>query len=281
MKQFYALFVSQLLLSTFVFAQKPFSINVEPKEIVKQVPTEYSGLTCAPASILNCLHFGSSSFRSVYDRLPGKLASEKLSFVISRYGSGDSVVMPGYKMYTANYGMYDEDILAMFNALLADYNTSQVNGIFAGRLGVETSFAYLRRIHKYLAQSLSNEVPVVAGLEAYAANEHKDSVGLRWMGLHGHTIVITSAPRALTSSQQGFTFEFVDSSKGAMGEGYIYTEDIREFQVIHRSGSHVQAVGGSPSLLVVIPLLGLGRERQAWNVRTIIVLDYLIGQFPK
>jgi len=276
-KQKTALVFALFVLPGYASAQQDVSIRIDPSKIIKQTEDLRH---CTPASILNCLQFSSKSFRSVYDRLPGKMAREKLSLVIGKYGSRDSVVKPGYKRNTED-GMYDEDALAFFNELLADYKAPQLNGISPSRLSGETSFDFLRRVHKYLAQSLSKEVPVVAGVETYAAHEYKDDARLKWMGAYSHSILITGVPRELTSYEKGFTFESVDSLNGTAEQGYVYTEDIREFQAIRRSGPHYEWVGGSPFLLIVLPSLGLATERQAWNVRTIMTLSYLIGQFPK
>lgn len=277
MKRYLPLFLIQLLLNAFVFAQKPFSVNVEPERIIRQTEDLRH---CTPATILNCLQFSKKSFRSVYDRIPGKMAREKVSFVISKYGSRDSIIKPGYKRLE-DQGMHDEDALSFFNELLADYKAPQLNGISAYRLSSETSFDFLRRVHKCLSQSLSKEVPVVASVETYIAHEYKDIAALKWRGGYSHSILITSVPKELRSYEKGFTFEFVDSLKGTVEQGYVYTEDTREFQAVKRSGSNFEWLGGSPFLVVILPSLGLGAEQQALNMRTIMTLSYLIGQFSK
>jgi hypothetical protein len=277
LKQKIALAFALFVLPGYAAAEQEVSVHIDPSKIIRQTEDLPH---CTIASILNCLQFSSKSFQSVYDRLPGKMDREKLSFVIGKYRSRDSVVKPGHKRLE-DQGMYSEDALAFFNELLADYEAPQLNGISASRLSGEISFDFLRRVHKYLAQSLSNEVPVVAGVESYAAHDYKDDVGLKWIGAYSHSILITSVPRTLKSYEKGFTFEFVDSPNGTIEQGYVYSEDIREFQAIRRSGPRYEWVGGSPFLLTVLPSLGLATERQASNARTIMTLSDLIGQFPK
>jgi hypothetical protein len=267
-----------LLLTTVALAQGP-SIKIEPGKIVKQ--TKDLRFTCGPASILNCLAFGRRSFQSIYGRIPGHLASEKLSYVISKYGSEDSIVKPGNRRFAEDVGMYNEDILATVNALLSDYDARPLDGICADRLSGETSFDYLRRVHQHLSQSLSKKVPVVASVESYAAYEYKDYPGLKWRGGFSHTILITGVPRGLAQYEKGFTFEFVDSLNGTIEQGYVYTEEAREFQAVRRNGANFEWISGSPFLLVILPSLSLGTEGEAWNVRTIMTLSYLIGAFKK
>jgi hypothetical protein len=230
---------------------------------------------------LNSLAFGSRSFQSVYDHIPGTLASEKLSFVVNKYGSRDSIVKPGNKSYIADVGMYSEDILATFNALLSDYKAPQLKGMYAERLSGETSFAYLRRVHQHLSQSLSKKTPIVASVESYAAYEYKDYPSLKWKGGYSHNILITSVPRELAAYEKGFTFTFVDSLQGTIEQGYVYAEDTREFQAVRRNGPDFEWMSGSPLLLVVLPSLSLGTEREAWNIRTIMTLSYIIGRFSE
>jgi hypothetical protein len=264
-----------LFLDTAVCGQDP-TVNVNPKRIAKQTEELPS---CGFASILNCLAFGSSAFQSVYDRIPGTPAGEKLSFLVNRYGSRDSVVKPGKRNYIAGVGMHSEDILATFNALLSDYEAPPLKGMSADRLGGETSFAYLRRIHQYLSESLLRKIPVVATVESYAAYEYKDNPSLKWKGAYSHSIVITSIPRALAPYEKGFAFRFVDSLHGAIEQGYVYTEDAREFQAVRRTGSGFEWISGSPFLLVILPSLGLATELEPSNNRTIMTLSYIIGRY--
>ncbi len=272
-----SLLLIPLLLGTVVSAQQ-HTVNVNPKRIVKQTKELPS---CSFASILNSLAFGSRSFQSVYDHIPGTLASEKLSFVVNKYGSRDSIVKPGNKSYIADVGMYSEDILATFNALLSDYKAPQLKGMYAERLSGETSFAYLRRVHQHLSQSLSKKTPIVASVESYAAYEYKDYPSLKWKGGYSHNILITSVPRELAAYEKGFTFTFVDSLQGTIEQGYVYAEDTREFQAVRRNGPDFEWMSGSPLLLVVLPSLSLGTEREAWNIRTIMTLSYIIGRFSE
>jgi hypothetical protein len=267
-----------LLLQNVVCAQE-FSVSVEPQRIVKQ--TEDLRFTCALASILNCFAFGSEPFRAIYERIPGTLTHEKLSFVVSKYGSMDSVVKPGKKAYVADEGMYDEDVLRVFDALLSDYKGPQVNGLSAERLNGETSFDYLRRIHQNLSDSLAKGIPVVASVDSYVAHEYKDIPALKWKGGYSHTMLITGVSRNLAEYAKGFRFTFVDSLKGTIEEGYIYAEDAREFQAVRRKGKDFEWLSGSPFLLTVLPSLSLATEREPSNSRTIMTLGYIIGRFAE
>lgn len=270
-------FVILLSLEHIVFAQER-AVEVEPIKIVKQTPSLSS---CVFASILNALVFGSQSLQSVYGRIPGRAASDKFSTLVKHYGARDSIVKPASKNYVEGVGMYDEDILATFNALLSDYKAPKLNGISAERLRGETSFSYLRRIHRELAGSLSKKIPVIASVEAYAGHEYKEYPDLKWKGGYSHTILITSVPSVLESYQKGFAFTFVDSLQGAIEQGYVYTEDAREFQAGRQKNSNFEWMSGSPFLLLVLPSLGLATEREESTVRTVITLSYIIGRFSE
>lgn len=231
--------------------------------------------------MLNCLAFGNNSFQSLYERIPGSLADEKFSFVVNKYGAQPSIVNPNTKALIQGVGMHDEDILATFNALLSDHKSPRVDGCYADRLANEPSFEYLRRIHRLLSESLSKRIPVIASVESYAAHEYEDLANLHWKGSYSHAILITSVPRDLKPFQKGFTFTFVDSLRGTIEQGYVYIEDIREFQAGRRRGSDFHWANGSPFLLVILPSLGLATEQEPQNHRTIITLSYLIGRFSQ
>lgn len=275
MRRHLFLFLTPLLIAAAVSAKEP-TVRVNPQRIVKQTEELPS---CVFASILNCLGSGSRSLQSVYDHIPGTLGSEKFSFLVRKYGSRDSIVKPGNKNYIAGVGMHDGDILATFNAVLSDYKAPHLKGISAERLGGESSFVYLRRVHQQLSDSLAKKIPVVASVESYVAHEYKDIPGLKWRGGYSHTIVITSIPVQLEPYAKGFAFTFVDSLQGTIEQGYVYTEDAREFQAVRRSGSHFEWISGSPFLLVVLPSLSLAAEREGSGIRTIVTLSYLIGRF--
>ena len=269
----YSLIFSALLIAK---AHGETGVFVDPTRIVKQTDNADS---CVAAAILNALQFGNERLQTAYKRIPGQTNEQKATFILKKYGSRDSNVVPGFKAYISNRGVTAEDTSMIVNALLRDSDISTVNATFADRLGSETTLTYVRRIHGLFQHSLEKRVPVIASVKSYAAHPARESAEPEWSGLHGHTIVVTGVTMPLLSYQKGFAFEFVDSLNGTIEQGYAYAEDARKFAAVRKVGSEYQWATGSPFLLLILPSLPLGTERQQLTVRTLLHLNYLIGDF--
>lgn len=229
--------------------------------------------------MLNALQFGNGKLQAAFNHIPGKTSEQKAKFILDKYGSRDSTVLAGRKAYVSGGGIPPEDELMILNALLRDLDTPTVSGTFADRLPNESTPRYVNRIHALIQHSLQKRVPIIAEVKSYAARPSAESPD--WAMLYGHTIVVTSVSARLLDYQKGFAFEFVDSLNGTIEQGYAYADDSRQFAAARKIGSEYYWATGSPFLLLVLPSLPLGTEREPLTVRTLLHLNYLIGDFGK
>jgi hypothetical protein len=273
----------------FLTALTFLNVSSFAQDICVPVPSEkiirqglLSENACGPAAILNALQFGNENLQSVYQKIPGESANDKLIYIADHYGKNASVVEKGKTLFGIDRGMMADDILPFFNAILGQYNVPQLQETYGDLAVGESTMAHLRRMHGYLVQSIRSGVPVVASIRSFATQKDPVDGQMKWQGVAAHVILITKVPGELQPFQKGFNFEFIDPSNGTVEEGYLHIEDIRGFAAIKGSGSeNFQWLDGSPFLLAVLPSLNLDTNRQEWSSRTLMTLNYIVGSFQK
>lgn len=273
------LITALIFLNVSIFAQD-VRVAVMADKVIKQ--GLLSENACGPAAILNALQFGNETLQSVYQKIPGESAKDKLTHIADHYGKNASVVEKGKSLFSMESGMMADDILPFFNAILCQYNAPILQETYGDIARGESTRDHLRRMHSSLAQSIRSQVPVVASIRSFATQKDPNDGQIKWQGVAAHVILITRVPDEIKPSQKGFSFEFIDPSNGTIEEGYLHIEDIRGFVAIKGSGSEsFQWLEGSPFLLTVLPSLNLDTNRQEWNSRTLMTLNYIVGSFHK
>jgi hypothetical protein len=251
-------------------------IPVAQESIIDQRLYAQSGVACTPASMLTALRVGPPTWHPLYESLSGTTPADKLAYFIKCYGSSPSTVEPKRAIFTKDSGVVADDFPAFFNPLLEHAGIHPLTGRYFDRAADETQDDQLRRIHDLLVVSLRAGVPVVTSIRVFGARlRGTDWV---WEGLTAHCILITAVPEQLENGQEGFLFRFVEPSRAAQREGYIYREMARGFQA-PKGGSGPWLVRSF--LLIQAPGLFLETERENWYARTFMTLNFGLGHFSE
>lgn len=253
-------------------------VDVEPGAIISQ--QLYSNTACAPTAILNALRFGNDNLRSLYSRLAGNDAKQKLHAIIEKFGHKNSHVEAQNALFDNKVGMKADDILPFYNHILKVFKHEPVQGLYFDKLASETTHDHLRRTHSLLLDSIKSGYPPVISLRSFAAQRDTNDNSFKWQGVSAHVIVVTRIPASLEPFQKGFSFTFIDPESGSLSEAYLHIEEIRGFAAIKGSGeTNFVWLDGSPFLLVTGPILNLNTNQQEWHCRSIITFNYGVGRF--
>lgn len=249
---------------------------------------------CTPSNFLNALRFGPQPFRDAFTALPGNSNEEKLMSLIFKQGSEPSSVVKGRKLFEERLGVLSEDIPEYFNSLLTN-RTDHLTLRYFDLVKNEPHASHLARIHRMLVSSLKKGVPVITTIRAFAAREQKNHT-FQWKEIAQHSILIVSLPEKISEQSQGFMFRFIEPSIGKICEGYVYSENVREFQAIKAACCYTykedtqefRPMEGSYSdsewvtngfLHLVSPSLSLNTGREPWYARTFLALTCGLGRF--
>lgn len=252
--------------------------DVDPGAIISQ--QLYSNTACAPTAVLNALRFGNENLQSLYSRIEGNDAKQKLHSIIEKFGQKKSHVKEKSVLFDNKVGMKADDILPFYNHILETFSHEPVQGLYFDKLAGETTLEHLKRIHRLLLNSIKSGYPPVISLRSFAAQRDTSDNSFKWQGVSAHVIVITRIPANLESFQKGFSFTFIDPESGTLSEAYLHIEEIRGFAAIKGSGeTNFVWLDGSPFLLITGPILNLNSNQQEWHCRTIITFNYGVGRY--
>jgi len=84
--------------------------------------------------------------------------------------------------------------------------------------------------------------------------------------------------REMLFAALGCVFRYVDPWTGKVAEGYIYSETTRGFQSVKGTAQRSEWKDAS-FLNLVSPPLKLRTDEHRWYLRTLITLDYGLGEF--
>jgi hypothetical protein len=269
-------------------------VDVDPSRIIRQDIISRGG-ACGPATFLNALRFGPTAFQNAYSALPGNSDSEKLANIVSDHGSVPSASMPGQSLFASNGGVFADDANTYFNSILAGHS-EPMSWTYFDVAPNEAPSQHLRRVHRILASSLEQGVPVITSVHSFAARKQNDDT-FSWNRIGGHFILVFAVPGQLNEGASGFIFQFVDPNVSKPCEGYIYSEIVRPFvaakescagYILNTATNHFEPLKGSREtkwiengfLHVVSPSLWLKTQGEPWHARTFLVLNFGLGKFP-
>ncbi|MFC1866877.1 hypothetical protein ACFL0H_01910 [Thermodesulfobacteriota bacterium] len=258
----------------YTFSRKYVGLPVDQSMAIDQM--KVSDVICGPTAVLNAMLFGNNAFRSCYESVPGNDGPSKLSFVVNEYGRRPSTEYSN-KPRIDKDGISSVDLLHLFNDLLTDNGDIRVNGEYIVRTKDEPSSDFLKKAHHKLLNSLKRGVPVVAHIRSFAAKRNHENEKMYWYSLSSHYVTITKIPERLSGYEKGFIFEYIDPYRAEIESGYIGVEMNRGFNAKIGANKNYKWIKGKSLLLVRAPSLNLKTSEQRWHNRSIMTLNYVIG----
>ena len=87
---------------------------------------------------------------------------------------------------------------------------------------------------------------------------------------------MTAVPERIDDGEKGFRFTYADSFTGRLETGYAHVDEARNFTAAKGDEKRWEWLTDRPFLLVTAPTLRLSTQKQPWQLRTIITINYAV-----
>ena len=253
------------------------SLEVDTDEIIDQRPI--SKVACGPVAIANVLKFGPKYYRGIFEEIEGSSGKDKVTTIVNRHGYKTSEDRGAGHRFRPGKGVTAFDLRCMLNELLPRRGVRGESLHIPDRVRAE---AHLRNVHGAIREAVRGGIPLILSLRSYEVTDPKeDSTGPRWKLLGHHYVVLTSVPEKLANHAKGFAFDYLDPWGGKLAQGYVRIEKHRPFTALKGSNQNNVWLRNSRFLLATVPSTPIHTQSKKWSQRTIITLDYLIGEFSE
>ncbi len=244
--------------------------------------------SCGYGALLNNLSFGSDEVKKVLDTIEGKTDDDKLSNLANRFDSKKSVQYPDGGRMRDN-GISALDLLQDSHELREGKVSSLLSGECLVRKADESRAEMGERIHRLLLNSVSKNEPPILLIRSETAHfkprRYQSAVALigmknvykkssRWDAEKGHFITVIGVPNKV-NEDGSFCVDYIDSAIGKRRQLFVYPEN-RGFLAPVGVDKNTKWLDDFPYLVVASPSLGLDTEKEKWNERTILFLDYAL-----
>ena len=233
-----------------------------------QIFTQHSDNLCGFASVLNALRFGTNEADKRRKLFGTDGDIQDLDRLVAKYGAKPSTrYATGTRLRID--GISNTDMLEMYNDVRHDLGLEPLSGGYLSRNTVEPQ-KLAGIIYQRLQKTLDAGEPPIVAIRSQVAGWDQAKGRFLWRGVSNHAMTVVG----LSPSQNAdgsFTFECVDSALGRRITIFAYI-DPRNFAAPVAD----EWVPNRPFLTVCGSSVFMGTNRQNWNERTLVYLNYMI-----
>ena len=231
---------------------------------------------CGPCSIINQVLLSTPAERAGYEKIDGKTAAAKARSIIEKYAQRPSLTYGDGKPTMRKEGISWADMKSLTNWVREDIDLPLLQGSYLRRVPPEGGQPHVKRVHQIFKESIDGGVLPIINFISQSAYQDPGSGEWLWGSLMGHLCTLMEVQEELAENEQGFRFRYADSQTGKIETGYLHFSEARNFAAFDGDPKTGKWAKHRPFLVVTAPSLKMKTDKEDWQVRTEIVLNYAV-----